>query len=122
MLLLRPPASIFRPSQPSEWQCRARELQLPLQSFNASPPLAGIGSALLSTLLNVLRSRGASKLVVFTTNDNVNALRFYQRRGFRLTALRPNAMEEARKLKPSVPIEGRHRIKLYDELVLTLAL
>ena len=91
-------------------------------TFNAVPPLAGIGSELLSALLAVLRARNATELFVTTTNDNVNALRFYQRRGFRLTELRPGAMEEARRIKPAIGREGRHGIELRDELVLTLTL
>jgi hypothetical protein len=36
-----------------------------------------------------------------TTNDNLEALRFYQRRGFVLSALRPGAVDDSRRrLKP----------------------
>jgi ribosomal protein S18 acetylase RimI-like enzyme len=51
-----------------------------------------------------------------TTNDNVDALRFYQRRGFRLAALRPGAVDEARRIKPEIPQVGEHGIPLHDEL------
>ena len=54
-----------------------------------------------------------------TTNDNVDALRFYQRRGFVLTALRPGAVDQARRsLKPEIPLVGDHDIPLRDELEL----
>jgi acetolactate synthase regulatory subunit len=56
-----------------------------------------------------------------TTNDNVDALRFYQRRGFRLDTLRAGAVDEARRgLKPLIPESGRYAIPLRDELELVL--
>ena len=57
-----------------------------------------------------------------TTNDNVDALRFYQRRGFRLVALRPGAVDDARaRHKPAIPGTGAHGIPLRDELDLERA-
>ena len=47
------------------------------------------------------------------TNANLPALRFYQRRGFRV---RPGAVDAARKLKPSIPTSGAHGIPIHDEL------
>ena len=55
-----------------------------------------------------------------TTNDNLDALAFYQRRGFRLSGLRVGAVDEARRtLKPALPVIGEHGIELHDELELT---
>ena len=60
---------------------------------------------------------------MLTTNDNLDALRFYQRRGFRLAELRPGAVDRAReRLKPEIPRTGEHGIPLRDELVLEMAL
>lgn len=65
---------------------------------------------------------GASRLWLVTTNDNVDALRFYQRHGFRLHALHPGAVDRSRAtLKPEIPPLGAHGIPLRDELVLTIA-
>ncbi|MEM0906439.1 MAG: GNAT family N-acetyltransferase [Pseudomonadota bacterium] len=91
-------------------------------SFNAVPPLAGLGSNLLNAFIDLMRQRQINTVNVTTTNDNVNALRFYQRRGFRLSVLRPGAVDAARRLKPSIPKEGRHKIALRDELVMSLPL
>jgi hypothetical protein len=53
----------------------------------------------------------------------VNAVRFYQRRGFRLAALHPGAVDDSRaRLKPEIPEFGEHGIRLRDELVLELEL
>ena len=69
------------------------------------------------------RDAGCTRLWLVTTNDNVDALRFYQRRGFRLRALRPGAVDEARReLKPEIPEIGDHGIPLRDELELELDL
>jgi hypothetical protein len=57
-----------------------------------------------------------------TTNDNLAALRFYQRRGMRLVAVHAGAVAEARRLKPSIPLVGQHGIPIRDELELELDL
>jgi hypothetical protein len=49
-------------------------------------------------------------------------LRFYQRRGFELTALRRRAVEASRRLKPQIPAIGLYGIPIRDELELDLSL
>ena len=57
-----------------------------------------------------------------TTNDNTDALRFYQRRGFRIRAVRSGAVDDARRrLKPGIPAIGDHGIPLSDEIELERA-
>lgn len=80
----------------------------------------GIGSALLDAAVAAARSAGCARLFLITTNDDMRALRFYQRRGLTLAALRPNALAEARKLKPSIPLLGLDGIPLRDELELEI--
>jgi ribosomal protein S18 acetylase RimI-like enzyme len=77
---------------------------------------SGIGTA----LLDALRKRvGRQSIWVVTTNDNVDALRFYQRRGFRLRALRAGAVDDSRRrLKPQITPSGDYGIPLRDELEL----
>jgi ribosomal protein S18 acetylase RimI-like enzyme len=83
----------------------------------------GAGTALLEQAARVARAAGRSRLWLITTNDNAHALRFYQRRGFRLTALRPGAVDEARRsLKPSIPEVGNDGVSIRDELELELRL
>ncbi len=93
-----------------------------LVSLDARTPGRGVGTALLEGLAALLRARGVAVLRLTTSNDNVDALRFYQRRGFRLTHVRPGGLDEARKLKPSIPLIGRYGIPLRDELELRLDL
>ena len=81
----------------------------------------GIGTALLGALLEAVAD--CERIWVVTTNDNLEALRFYQRRGFRLAALRPGAVDEARqRLKPHIGAVGELGIPLRDELELELRL
>jgi GNAT superfamily N-acetyltransferase len=85
-------------------------------------PGEGIGAALVEAAAQAARAAGCTRLWVVTTNDNLNALRFYQKRGFRLSALRPGAVDESRRLKPSIPLTGEHGIPIRDEIELELAL
>lgn len=79
----------------------------------------GIGTALISEVTKIARDAGCTRLWLITTNDNVDALRFYQRRGFRLAALYPGAVDESRQsLKPEIPLEGDYGIPLRDEIEL----
>jgi hypothetical protein len=57
---------------------------------------------------------------LITTNDNLRAIRFYQRRGFRITAVDPGAVDRARLLKPSIPRVAGNGVALHDELELEL--
>lgn len=82
----------------------------------------GVGSALLAAVANAAWRQGCRKLSVVTTNDNVRALGFFQRRGFVLTALRKGAVERSRRLKPEIPELGFDDIPIRDELELVLDL
>ncbi|HEY3750477.1 MAG TPA: GNAT family N-acetyltransferase [Pseudonocardiaceae bacterium] len=88
-------------------------------TIDALHRLAGIGTALIDAVVEVAAELGATRLVLTTTNDNVDAIRFYQRRGFRLTGLRPGAVNRSRQLKPEIPLLGAYDIPLTDELELT---
>jgi GNAT superfamily N-acetyltransferase len=78
----------------------------------------GIGSALLEAVEIEARQEGCRRIWLVTTNDNLDALRFYQRRGFALSKLRPGAVVRSRELKPEIPLVGEFGIPLRDELEL----
>jgi ribosomal protein S18 acetylase RimI-like enzyme len=82
----------------------------------------GIGTALVTAAIEIARGSGCRRVWLITTNDNLPALRFYQRRGFRLSALYPDALAASRRLKPEIPLEGRDGIALRDELELEFPL
>jgi GNAT superfamily N-acetyltransferase len=85
-------------------------------TLDAIVPRQGVGTALVNGLVDLLNEHGCPTLCVTTTNDNLDALRFYQRRGFRLAAIRIDAVERARKLKPTIPHIGRFGIPIRDEI------
>lgn len=96
--------------------------QAELVSLDALPSGQGIGSALLAAVAESARRARCRRLWLVTTNDNLDALRFYQRRGLRLAALHPEAISESRRLKPEIGSVGNYGIELTDELELVLPL
>jgi ribosomal protein S18 acetylase RimI-like enzyme len=96
--------------------------QCEVMSLNSLREGAGIGSALVDAVTSAARRAGCTRLWLITTNDNIHALRFYQRRGFALVALYPNAIAESRKLKPQISLIGLDGIPIRDELEMALDL
>lgn len=80
----------------------------------------GIGSALIEAVKAAAVRAACRRLWLVTTNDNTRALRFYQKRGFSLCALRPGAVAESRKLKPEIPLTGEDGIPIRDEIELEM--
>ena len=92
-----------------------------LLTLYAGTRFTGVGSALVAAVQDAARRAACTRLWLVTTNDNVDALRFYQRRGFRLARLRPGAVDESRRtLKPEIPTTGAYAIPLRDELELEM--
>src|ERR1700736_6154952 len=93
-----------------------------LVTLDATPPGRGTGTALIETLTRRLRGEGCARLWLTMTNGNLSGLQFYLRRGFRLIAVRPGAVDRARELKPSIPLLGEFGIPIHDELDLCCVL
>ena len=72
----------------------------------------GIGSELVKMAVDFAKENGCSKVVVETTNDNIKALRFYQKRGFDMVRLRHNSMDVTRRIRPGIPQKGKEGIPL----------
>lgn len=82
----------------------------------------GIGTALVRAVEGSARASGCRRLWLITTNDNLAAIAFYQRRGFKIAAVHLDAMEESRRIKPEIPLEGIDGIPITDEIELELIL
>jgi ribosomal protein S18 acetylase RimI-like enzyme len=82
----------------------------------------GIGTALINGVVDEARRNGCRRVCLSTTNDNLGALGFYQRRGFELVRIRRGAIDESRRLKPGIPLIGENRIRIRDEVELELPL
>ncbi|MCD8899701.1 GNAT family N-acetyltransferase [Staphylococcus gallinarum] len=78
----------------------------------------GIGSNLLTKIEEIAINIGKKRIKVITTNENLRALYFYQKKGYRITEILPNAVDKARTLKPTIPLVGENGIEIKDEMVL----
>ena len=98
------------------WHVAGPDMQI--VSLDALDHGSGIGTALLDHAVAKARVMGLKRVWLVTTNDNLDALRFYQRRGLRLCAIHRNAIEKSRELKPQIPEIGNFGIPIWDEVEL----
>ena len=82
----------------------------------------GIGTLLIDKVIEEASAKGCQRIFLITTNDNLNALGFYQKRGFELVAVHRGAVNESRKVKPGIPLIGNDGIPLRDEIELEMSL
>jgi ribosomal protein S18 acetylase RimI-like enzyme len=82
----------------------------------------GLGTQLINAVVEEARKQDCRRVFLITTNDNLNALGFYQKRGFELVKINHGAVNEARKIKPSIPSIGMNNIPLRDEIELAIVL
>jgi N-acetylglutamate synthase-like GNAT family acetyltransferase len=87
-------------------------------TMNAVEQGVGVGTALLEAAGAAASRAGCRRLWLITTNDNLDALRFYQRRGFILVAFHADAIAASRRLKSAIPDIGSHGIPIRDEIEL----
>ena len=78
----------------------------------------GTGTALLNQTISEARNAGLERVRLITTNDNLHALRYYQKRGFDMIRFYHNALDDARKIKPEIPLIGMDGIPLKHEIEL----
>lgn len=90
--------------------------QCEIVTHNSLAGHGGVGSCLLAEVRKVAREAGCRRLWCVTTNDNTEAMRFYQRRDFDLVAIHRGAITEARKLKPEMPDVGLDGIPIRHEV------
>lgn len=91
-------------------------------SLDSLRPGQGIGTLLIDKVIEEARAKGCHRIFLITTNDNLNALGFYQKRGFELVAVHRGAVNESRKVKPGIPLIGNDGIPLRDEIELEMSL
>ncbi len=95
---------------------------LEITSLNSLRENQGVGSKLMELVVQEAKERRLRKIVLITTNDNINAIRFYQKRGFDMARLFRNALEASRRLKPEIPLLGENDIPLRHEIEFELLL
>jgi N-acetylglutamate synthase-like GNAT family acetyltransferase len=94
------------------------ENKLEIVSLDSTIEKKGIGSALIEKAREIAKEKNLESVFLVTSNDNVDTLKFYQKRGFRIIKVYPNAIDEARKIKPNIPQIGEYGIPLKDALEL----
>lgn len=87
-----------------------------ITTLDAFKRFAGIGTKLIETVVDRSKEIGAKRLWLITTNDNVDAIRFYHKRGFVMAAIHIDAIKKSRELKPSIPLIGYYGIPIRDEI------
>ena len=99
---------------------RGKEMEI--LSLDSLHEHRGIGTMLLNAAIEKARNLDLKRIMLITTNDNLSALRFYQKRGFDMIRLHRNALEQARRIKPEIPLTGTDGIPLRHEIELELIL
>ncbi|MEX2219169.1 MAG: GNAT family N-acetyltransferase [Phycisphaerales bacterium] len=102
------------------WQVDAGGYQCEVVTLSTRLEGRGVGEHLLEGAVDAGRDAGCSRAYLTTTNDNLRALGFYQKRGWRLAALHRASVDEARARHPVIPAVGLGGIPLRDELELEM--
>jgi hypothetical protein len=76
----------------------------------------GVGTALMRAVEEDAERLGCSRAWLITTNDNLEALRFYQRRGWDWVGFHRDSITRGRRLKPEISELGAFGIPLRHEL------
>jgi GNAT superfamily N-acetyltransferase len=90
--------------------------QIEVVTLDALEQRRGIGRMLLDAISRCAQLRRTQRLWLVTSNDNVGAVAFYTRCGFRLVAVHLDAITKARELKPDIPSVSANGVEIRDEL------
>lgn len=90
--------------------------------FEIFKKFSGIGSIMLSHFKNEMAKLQCKRIFLMTTNDNLDALRFYQKRGFSICNIHIDSVKESRKIKPTIGLIGDYGIPVRDEIDLEFLL
>jgi GNAT superfamily N-acetyltransferase len=86
-------------------------------SLNSERPRTGLGTALIDRIKQTAIANGCTILRLLTSNDNINAIGFYQKRGFDMVGLNLGAIDRERaSFKPEIPYIGQNGIPLHHEI------
>ena len=86
-----------------------------LVSIDAKEQGKGIGTKMIKIVEETVKRSGVKKVWLITTNDNYEAAIFYIKKGYRLVKVHKDALDISRRLKPQIPLKGKHNISLQDE-------
>lgn len=98
------------------WEQQGDGLELTL--LDSRERNQGIGTHLLEHVVEKASQLGCRRVWAITTNDNIRAFRFYQKRGFDLVQIHRNAAASNRIIKPEIPLTGQEGIPIRHEIEL----
>ena len=88
---------------------------LEVLTLHSEAPGIGAGSRLLETAVRVAAASESPRIWLVTTNDNVDAIGWYLRRGLVVAAVHAGAVDRDRAaLKPALPLVGDRGIPIRD--------
>lgn len=99
---------------------RIDKKEMEILSLDSCHEHIGIGTKLINSVIKEAKKQGCSKITLITTNDNVPAILFYQKRGFDIAEFNRNAINKARKRKPEIPLTGMYGIPIKHEIKMEL--
>lgn len=91
---------------------------LEIISLNSYLENFGVGTNLLKMCEDLAVKAGIQTIKVTITNENIKALYFYQKRGYRIVEILPNEASKGRKIHPNIPYVGENGIQVTDEIIL----
>ena len=95
-----------------------KDAECEIISLDSLEEKKGVGTSLMKEVEKVAAENGCRRITLITTNDNLLALKFYQKRDFRISAIHRDAVEKARRIKPEIPLIGNDGIPIRDEIEL----
>ncbi len=90
--------------------------QCEIVSLDSFEENQGIGTTLINKVIETADMNKCKRVWLVTTNDNTNAIRFYQKRGFYISNIYLNAVKRSRELKPEIPLKGFDDIPILHEI------
>lgn len=96
------------------------EDEIEIITLDSAAENRGAGTALLAAVEALAKAQGVWRLCLVTTNVNIRAIRFYQKRGWNLCGFYRDAATAARKIKPEIPLAGEAGIPIRHEIAFEL--
>lgn len=90
------------------------EYQCEIVTLNSSIERIGIGSSLIENVINEAIANNCERIWLITTNDNIKAFSFYQKKGFLIKNFYLNEVDKLREIKPNIPEISENNIPIKD--------
>lgn len=91
-------------------------------SLNSLKENLGIGSGLVKKVIEIAEKSNCNRVWLITTNDNIDAIKFYQRKSFDMVRIYRDAILQSRVIKPEIPLIGNYNIPIKHEVEFELTL